>query len=276
MIRIQSQYLILLSAVVGFGLLLSSCNEGEEQQSIQERQYTLSWSDDFEGEAGSLPDTDKWALDLGNGTDGWGNQELQSYTNAPENIALDGEGNLVITAIRNGNAYSSARIKTQGIFTQQYGRFEARLKTPYGKGIWPAFWLLGDNIETEGWPNCGEIDIMEMKGHQPSIVHGSVHGPGYSAGNSVTSLYGLDNNRFDNDFHVFAIEWHENQIDYFVDGYLYQRITPADVPGQWVFDHPFFIILNVAVGGGYVGFPEPNTPFPQHMIIDYVRVYQEN
>jgi beta-glucanase (GH16 family) len=249
--------------------------ERDDFQKLDERNWQLTWSDDFEGAAGELPDPSKWSFDLGTGQDGWGNQELQSYTNDPENVSLDGEGNLVITAIRDGNSFTSARIKTQGLFSQQYGRFEARLKTPYGPGLWPAFWLLGDNIETVGWPQCGEIDVMELRGQAPHIIHGSVHGPGYSGGNPVSKSYALINNRFDADYHVFAIEWDEEKIDFFVDDFLYQRIEHTSVPGEWVFDQEFFIILNVAVGGDYVGFPTEQTPFPQTMIIDYVRVYQE-
>ncbi len=256
-------------------LFIFGCDR-DDFQKLDERNWQLVWSDDFEGTAGELPDPSKWTFDLGTGENGWGNQELQSYTNDPENVSLDGEGNLVITAIQDGNSFTSARIKTEGLFSQQYGRFEARLKTPYGPGLWPAFWLLGDNIETVGWPQCGEIDVMELRGQEPHVVHGSVHGPGYSGGNPITQSYALINNRFDTDYHVFAIEWDEEKIDFFVDDYLYQRVEPADVPGEWVFDQAFFIILNVAVGGDYVGFPITQTPFPQKMIIDYVRVYQQS
>jgi beta-glucanase (GH16 family) len=250
---------------------LTGCNE-DEKQSVPKHNWQLVWSDEFEGTQGQLPDDTKWGYDLGNGG-GWGNQELQSYTNNPENVSLDGNGNLVITAIKNGNSYTSARIKTQGKFSQTYGRFEARLKTPYGPGIWPAFWMLGDSGEV--WPQCGEIDIMELRGQQPSIIHGTVHGPGYSAGNAVSAPYALKNSRFDLDYHVFAVEWDEKKIDFFVDGFLYNRITKNDVPGEWVYDHPFFMILNVAVGGTFLGYPTDQTPFPQKMTIDYVRVYSK-
>lgn len=248
----------------------AGCNE-DEGQSIPSRNWQLSWSDDFDGSAGAAPDAAKWGFELGN-NNGWGNQELESYTDSPENAALDGNGNLVITAIKNGNSFTSARITTKGKFSQTYGRFEARLKTPYGPGIWPAFWMLGANGET--WPQCGEIDIMELKGQAPSIINGTIHGPGYSGGNAISSSFALQNSRFDVDYHVFAVEWTEEQIDFFVDGFLYNRILKSDVPGQWVYDHPFYLILNVAVGGNYVGFPTVQTPFPQKMIIDYVRVYQ--
>lgn len=267
--NIYSKHLaIALLSVVSISF--TGCHEDDEQHvSIPDRQ--LVWSDDFNGTAGTLPDASKWGFDLGN-NNGWGNHELENYTNNPENVSLDGKGNLVITAIKNGNSYTSARINTKGKFSQAYGRFEARLKTPYGPGIWPAFWMLGANGET--WPQCGEIDIMELKGQAPSTINGTIHGPGYSAGQAISASHTLQNNRFDLDYHVFAVEWTENQIDFFVDGYLYNRIEKSDVPGQWVYDHPFFLLLNVAVGGDYVGFPTAQTPFPQKMTIDYVRVYQ--
>lgn len=262
------------SAVLLFAVILWGC-ERDNFQKLEKRNWQITWSDEFNGLAGQSPDASKWTFDLGTGQDGWGNSELQSYTNSPANISLDDQGNMVITAINEGNRFTSARIKTQGLFAQQYGRFEARIKTPYGPGIWPAFWMLGENIETEPWPACGEIDIMELRGQEPHIIHGTLHGPGYSGGNPVTGSYALVNDRFDNDFHLFAIEWDKDKIDFFVDDYLYQRIERSNVPGEWVYDQPFFILINLAVGGNYVGFPTAQTPFPQKMYIDYVRVYQE-
>jgi beta-glucanase (GH16 family) len=247
-------------------------------QTLPQREWTLSWSDEFNGAAGTAPDNTKWSFDIGTGNNGWGNSELQYYTNRSSNVQQDGNGNLVITA-RNesfaGSAYTSARIKTKGLFSQAYGRFEARIKTPSGPGIWPAFWMLGSNIDTKPWPGCGEIDIMEQKGYQPSVTYGTVHGPGYSGGNSVGKAYALTNGRFDTGFHIYAVEWGTDFIDFFVDNFLYQRLTPADLPGQWVFDQPYFIILNVAVGGNFVGFPTTGTPFPQPMLVDYVKVYRQ-
>jgi beta-glucanase (GH16 family) len=257
-------------------LLMISC-ENYDGQKLDSRNWQLSWSDEFEGKAGVLPDATKWTYDIGNS--GWGNNELQYYTNRKENVSLDGKGNLVITAIKEsylGSAYTSARIKSQGLFEQAYGRYEARIKSPYGQGIWPAFWMLGANVNSTPWPQCGEIDIMEIRGQQPSIMNGTIHGPGYSGGQAITDTYALYNNRFDNDFHVFAVEWDENKIDFFVDGYLYQRLSKEAVTmkGDWVFDHAFFLILNVAVGGNYVGSPNDTTPFPQKLTIDYVRAYK--
>ena len=236
--------------------------------------WTLVWSDEFEGAAGELPDAEKWAFDVG--TD-WGNRQLEYDTDRAENVSLDGNGSLAITARREfymGSAYTSGRIKTLGLFEQAYGRFEARIKLPVGQGIWPAFWMLGNNFPTIGWPNCGEIDIMEYRGQEPSVLHGTIHGPGYSGGAGVTSRYTLPGGRFDTDFHVFAIEWSSEGIDWFVDDTMFHSVSRGDTPGTWVFDHPFFILLNVAVGGHFVGSPDDSTTFPQSMLVDWVRVHQ--
>jgi len=265
--------LIYLSVFFGVVTMSTACKKDNTQE-LDKRDFTLVWSDDFNGEEGTLPDSTKWTYDLGNGVDGWGNQELQSYTKKPENVSLDGNGNLVITALQAGNSFTSARIKTQGLFSQRYGRFEAKIITPYGPGIWPAFWMLGDNITSVSWPQCGEIDIMEMRGQEPHIIHGTIHGPQYSGGNAITKSYTLLQNRYDKDYHLFAVEWTEDKIDFFMDDFLYHRIEKADLPGPWVFDQSFFMILNIAVGGTYVGFPTNQTPFPQKMIIDYVKVYR--
>lgn len=265
-----------LSAVIVF--IFSGCED--ENNAIVKRNYQLVWEEHFDGVEGTSPDSSRWVFDIGigPGNDGWGNQELQYYTDRAENVSLDGEGNLAITARSEsfgGRSFTSARINTKGLFEQAYGRFEARIKLPWGPGIWPAFWLLGADIDQVGWPQCGETDIMEYRGQEPHLIHGTVHGPGYSGGASITKSFGLANDRFDNDFHVFAVEWTAESIDFFVDDTIYQRITPEDVSGIWVYNHPFFIILNVAVGGNYVGFPTPETPFPQTMLVDYVKVYQE-
>ncbi len=257
-------------------LILVSCVP-DDFQKLDERSWELVWSDEFDGASGTSPNPANWTFDIGTGQDGWGNQELQYYTNRPENISLDGNGNLVITARSEsfgGRPFTSARIKTQGLFEQTYGRFEARIKNPYGPGLWPAFWMLGGTVDTEGWPQAGEIDIMEMRGQDPTVIHGSLHGPGYSGGNPISGSYALKNARYDADFYIYAVEWFPDRIDFFVNDYLYNRIRAKDIDGEWVFDHSFFLILNVAVGGSYVGFPNPNTPFPQSMVVDYVRVYK--
>lgn len=265
----------LLIATVGLALAFGCDNQNE----LPDRGYTLVWSDEFDGNSGDPPNPNFWSYDIGRGTNGWGNNELQFYTDRPQNISLDGRGNLVITAIKEsyqGSAYTSARIKTKGLKEFKYGRVEARLKTPYSQGLWPAFWMLGNNIDEVSWPQCGEIDIMELRGQQPSIIAGSIHGPGYSAGNAIGKSFHLIDKRFDTEYHVFAVEWGPDFIDFFVDRNLYQRLSPASLPinSEWVFDKPFFILLNVAVGGDYVGAPSANSRFPQTMIVDYVRVYQ--
>jgi beta-glucanase (GH16 family) len=234
---------------------------------------TQTWADEFDGAANSAPDSTKWTYDLGAG--GWGNQELETYTNLPQNVFMDGTGHLIIRVERSGSTYTSARLKTLGKFAAQYGTIEARIRVPFGQGIWPAFWMLGANFPTAGWPQCGEIDIMENIGREPSINHGSAHGPGYSGGSSVTGLFTLPGGaRLADDFHTFAIQWAPGTIKFFVDGNVYKTVTGASLPAgaPWVFDNPFFLILNVAVGGSWPGAPDATTQFPQQMMVDYVRV----
>jgi len=243
--------------------------------------WKLTWSDDFNGSNGSAVDPSKWVSETGGG--GWGNNELEYYTNRLQNASQQ-NGNLIIKVLQEkytgadgvSRNHTSARLKTQGKFSQAYGRFEARIKIPRGQGIWPAFWMLGDDIDKPGWPACGEIDIMENIGKEPSLVHGTIHGPGYSGANGIGSPYALPNDqRFADDFHVFAVEWEPKTIRFYVDDRLYATRTPADLPqgSKWVYDHPFFILLNVAVGGGWPGNPDTSTVFPQTMLVDYVRVY---
>jgi beta-glucanase (GH16 family) len=173
--------------------------------------------------------------------------------------------------------YTSARLSTKGNFSQAYGRFEARIKMPRGQGIWPAFWMLGDDIDKVPWPDCGEIDILENLGREPSIAHGTIHGPGYSGQHGIGSPFTLpDGKRFSDDFHIFAVEWEPQEIRFYVDENLYATRRPSDLPAgsHWVYDHPFFILLNLAVGGNWPGNPDSTTEFPQRMYIDYVRVYK--
>ena len=274
-----------IPVILVLAFLLASCESEPYDPDVHDVppgdeliEYTLVWEDQFDGQAGESPDPANWTYDVGNGDNGWGNAQLEFDTARQENVSLDGSGNLRITAREesyNGFDYTSARIKTQGLFSQQYGRFEARIKLPIGQGIWPAFWLLGNGIDTVGWPQCGEIDIMEYRGQEPNVVHGSLHGPGYSGGGAVTGRFTLPGAGFDQGFHVFAVEWEPESITWLVNDVVYQRRTPDDLPGGtgWVFDHPFFIILNVAVGGNFVGDPDASTVFPQTMLVDWVRVY---
>ncbi|MDB4293024.1 glycoside hydrolase family 16 protein [Maribacter sp.] len=251
-------------------LVVMSCSTDETQTVATFS--TLVLQDDFD--ADGAPNSAVWGFDIGTGNNGWGNNELQYYTDREDNVKVE-NGFLVITAKEesfNGSQYTSARLLTKGLFELTYGRYEARIQLPYGQGLWPAFWLLGAN-DDEVWPQKGEIDIMEYRGQEPTKVLGSVHGPGYSAGEAISKGYTLENDRFDTGFHVFGIEWGPEYINFYVDDVLYNQITPADVTGDWVFDKPFYILMNVAVGGSFVGAPNNETIFPQTMIVDYVRVY---
>ncbi|MFD8499529.1 family 16 glycosylhydrolase [Amycolatopsis sp. NPDC059657] len=244
--------------------------------------WALTWSDEFDGGAGQGPDPTKWTNDVGG--DGWGNNELQYYTGGSRNAALDGSGNLKITARKENPGgscwygtcrYSSARLITQGKFEQASGRFEARMKLPKGQGLWPAFWMLGADYDTAGWPDCGEIDIMENVGNEPNTVYGTLHGPGYfnenGPGGSANAARPLSE-----DFHVYAVEWSGEKITWFLDDQAYLTLTPDNIPPgkRWVFDHPFFLLLNLAVGGDWPGDPDSATSFPQALTVDYVRVYE--
>ncbi|GAA4536825.1 glycoside hydrolase family 16 protein [Amycolatopsis samaneae] len=240
------------------------------------------FTDDFNGPAGGGVDGSKWNFETG---DNVNNHERQWYTSGTNNAALDGQGHLVITARKEnpGNyncwygrcEYTSARLATQGKFTQTYGHFEARMKLPRGQGMWPAFWMLGSDIGSAGWPNCGEIDIMENVGFEPNTVHGTIHGPGYSGSAGVGAPYNGPN--FSDDFHTYAVDWAPGSIRWSVDGKVYQTRTPADVHGnKWVFDHPFYLLLNLAVGGYWPGDPNGSTQFPQQLVVDYVHVTANN
>lgn len=265
------------------GVVFSGCELDETQEVVTKN--TLVWADEFDEDG--APNPQNWNFEVGDGTDqgipGWGNNELQYYTDRPENAKVE-NGMLVLTARQEsfeGSDYTSARLTTQNLFEKQYGRFEARIKLPYGKGFWPAFWMLGDDCDANPWPACGEIDIMENVGDDPNIIFGSVHGPEYSAGEAISKEFVLEEGRADTSFHIYGIEWSPNRINYYIDDILYQSITPEDVEektdgeGLWVFnDKPFYIILNVAVGGNLPGEPNADTEFPQSMVVDYVRVYE--
>lgn len=241
------------------------------------------WQDEFDGPAGATFNRTKWTADTGG--NGFGNQEREFYTTNTDNVALDGSGHLVITARVDSShtcwygtcRYTSARLKTQGLYAHAYGRFEARIQIPRGQGLWPAWWMLGANIGSVGWPQSGEIDIMENIGREPTIVHGTAHGPGYSGGNGIGAPDTLAQGAFADHFHVYAVSWQPNQIVWSMDGQVYHRLTPASLPAgaHWVYDQPFFLLLNVAVGGSWPGDPDSTTTFPQQMVVDYVRVFNE-
>ena len=241
--------------------------------------WSIVWSDEFDGKDGSEIDRTKWTYD--DPQSGRYNKELQYYATGTANAEQRG-GNLVITAKSDGASaftcwygacrYTSARVITQGLFSKKYGRIAARMQLPRGQGLWPAFWLLGDDISTVSWPACGEIDVMENLGHQPLRAYGTLHAPGFDKGTPVDAKTALSD-----DFHVYAIEWDASAIRFFLDEAEYETLTPADVPagGKWAFDHPFFILLNVAVGGSWPGDPDSTTTFPQTMKVDWVRVYDK-
>ncbi|MFE0593159.1 family 16 glycosylhydrolase [Micromonospora echinospora] len=240
----------------------------------------ITWQDEFNAPAGTPVDQSKWRFDIGG--HGWGNNERQYYTNSTSNAVHDGQGNLVITARReNPNnyqchygrcEYTSARLLTAATFTQAYGRFEARIKIPRGQGIWPAFWMLGNDMGSVGWPNAGEIDIMENIGREPNTVYGTIHGPGYSGGGGITGSRTIGAPLADG-FHTYRVDWEPNSIIWYLDGVEFHRVDPSRLGGnRWVFDHPFFMLLNVAVGGNWPGYPDGTTSFPQQMLVDYVRV----
>lgn len=266
----------LTGLVAGCGAVGTSDDDSAED-GVTPDAWTLVWSDEFDGPAGQAPDPTVWTPEVGG--DGWGNQQLEFNTDRTENAALDGDGNLVITARREafqGNSYTSARLSTMGAVTAEQGRIEARIQLPVGAGIWPAFWMLGESFPEVGWPQCGEIDILEYRGQEPAIVHGTVHGPGYSAGQGITGRTAVAGGGLHRDFHVYAIEWDADAIRWFVDDLHYHTVTRDDLPGAapWVFDAPHFLILNIAVGGTFVGPVAADTVFPQAMRVDYVRIYE--
>lgn len=242
---------------------------------------SLVWSDEFDGPAGAPPDPGAWRMQTGGG--GWGNEELQYYTDGTGNASLDGAGHLAIVARRadpparedryGGYGFTSARLNSKDRVAFRYGLVEARIRIPQGRGIWPAFWMLGSDIDEVGWPRCGEIDVMEVLGQEPAVLHGAAHGPGYTAAAGFSTAHRARASLAD-DFHVYSIAWEPGRIRWYLDGMPYATVTPADLRGKpWVFDHDFFLLLNVAVGGTWPGRPDRSVTFPQTMLVDYVRLY---
>lgn len=237
---------------------------------------TLVWSDEFDG---TDLDMDNWNYETGNGAGGWGNNELQYYRSGSSNTELR-DGFLVITAKEEsfgGSQYTSARLTTQGKKEFQYGRIDIRAKLPFGQGIWPALWMLGTNITSVGWPACGETDIMELIGHEPHKVHGTIHYgiQGSSTSIYTTGTYTLNDGDFSDEFHVFSLVWEEDLLKFYVDDNVYHTVSKASIGGQtWRHNNPFFFIFNIAVGGNWPGSPDATTHFPQYMAVDYVRVFQ--
>ena len=239
----------------------------------------LAWHEEFNGRRGARPDQRKWSFETGYG---WGDRELQSYTSRPRNASLDGRGHLVITARRERYTgldqrpanYTSARINSRAKFEFAYGRVEARIRVPRGRGLLPAFWALGRNLDAVGWPAAGEIDVMEVFGGDPFTAHGTLHGPRagherYSVGATRRTSAPLSDG-----FHVYGVSWRPGRIAFRLDGDVYAVRTPSDLPSgsSWRFDRPFFLLLNVAVGPRWLGAPDETTPWPARMLVDWVRV----
>lgn len=275
----------------GENIRLQVRNDRSQPTDGDPESWRLLWSDEFDAPRGTPPNPANWTYEIGDGTiigkPGWGNDELQYYTDSTQNAAMDGTGNLVITTRATDPAtaplcyygpcaYTSARLVSQYKKEVAYGRIEARIKVPSGAGLWPAFWSLGTDINENPWPQSGEIDVMENVGRLPKEVFGTIHGPGYAGGQSFGNTYTFDEDVSER-FHTYSVEWAPDHIVWQVDGIKYHEAVPADVaPNEWVFNHPFFLLLNTAVGGNFGGAVGPDTSFPQRMKVDYVRVFQAN
>jgi beta-glucanase (GH16 family) len=248
--------------------------------------WNLVWSDEFDGDAGTSVDPAKWSFDLGDGCPGlcgWGNNEKEYYTNAADNVSLDGQGHLAIvartavspTCYYGPCMYTSAKITTRGKMNAAPGRVEARIRIPAGQGLWPAFWMLGNDFSTLGWPAAGELDIMENKGSAPSTSSSAIHGPGYSGNTPFAHANTIGSGTLADNFHVYAVEWDAEAAHFFVDGTLHYVVLRADIQryGASILDKPYYVILNLAVGGNFDGDPQSAAIFPATMLVDYVRVY---
>jgi beta-glucanase (GH16 family) len=245
------------------------------------------WSDEFDGAAGARIDSAKWRYETADGCKqricGWGNNEKEYYTNAPENVALDGQGHLQIVARKASGLtcyygacrYTSAKITTRGRMIASPGRVEARIKLPAGQGLWPAFWMLGSEFPDLAWPACGELDIMENKGSAPSSTSSAIHGPGYSGNTPFAHSNTLGSGTFGEDFHTFGVEWDGDVVRFSVDGTTHYSVSRGEVEafGSSVLDRRYFVILNLAVGGNFDADPRSDAIFPATMLVDYVRVY---
>jgi beta-glucanase (GH16 family) len=268
-----------------FELTILAAGESGSENAITTlvQPWRLVWNDEFDAPDGSAPDASKWNIERGGY--GWGTGEIECYTSNPRNVRVE-NGNLAITAIRETvtcsdghiNNYTSARLNTRRKLEQLYGRFEARIRVPSGQGVFPAFWMLGDSANNCGakpWPSCGEIDIFENIGREPSTIHSGIHGPGYSSG--LGGSFKLPGGEaFSAGFHIFALEWESSEaVSFYVDDTLFKTIRAADLPpgSSWIFNHPADLLVNFAVGGKWPGAPDSTTVFPQTMLVDYVRVF---
>lgn len=250
-------------------------NTKKKKSKPQKSIYKLVWSDEFNYTG--LPDSTKWSYDVGG--NGWGNNELQYYTDRTDNAYLT-NGNLIIEAKKEafgGRDYTSARLITKGKKDFTFGRVDIRAKLPKGKGIWPALWMLGKKIDQVNWPNCGEIDIMEVIGSKPNIVNGTVHYGAQGATTSIskTATYTLPSGDFSDKFNVFSLIWTQDNMEILVNDISYFKTNRTTVGSIYPFNEPFFMLFNVAVGGNWPGSPDATTVFPQQMIVDYIRVFKK-
>lgn len=278
----MNPYLKISTTLLFALLLITSCGKtstNTEEPGSEQNEWQLVWSDEFDAEE---LDQEKWSYQHGTGEEqgltGWGNNELQYYTDDEENVFLE-DGRLHIVAHQEnyeGMEYTSGRILTREKGDWKFGKIEVRAKLPQGQGIWPAIWMLPTENVYGGWPKSGEIDIMEMVGHEPETIHGTVHyGPDWPDNEYTGTPFSLDDGTFADEFHTFAIEWEEDQIKWIVDGNEFYSVTPDTLePRQYPFNEEFHLILNLAVGGNWPGNPDKTTEFPQSMVVDYVRVYQ--
>ena len=275
-------------AAIGLASLACTNSTSEAVQPAPRGVWIQVWSDEFDGAAGARIDSTKWGYDIGDGCDdgncGWGNNEKEYYTNALENISLNGEGQLMIVA-RSAPAgltcyygacrYTSAKVTTRGKVLVAPGRVEARIKLPAGQGLWPAFWMLGHTHPATPWPDCGELDIMENKGSQPSTTSSAVHGPGYSGATPFAHAQSLTASTFSDAFHTFAVEWDSAQVRFYIDDVAHYGITRSALEryGRSILDQPFYLIMNLAVGGHFDDDPQSDAILPATMLVDYVRAY---
>jgi beta-glucanase (GH16 family) len=262
---------------------MPSSPTGEAPASVPTPARHLVWSEAFAGPAGTSPDPTKWSFDTGG--NGWGNNELQYYTSRPSNAALDGHGDLVITARRETykgpdgvtRGYTSARLQTLDKFEFTYGLLEARIQVPTGQGLLPGFWTLGSDAYASetAWPGCGETDVMEVLGSEPNVLNGTVHGPWPSLPNGVGGT-DVSPTPLSAGFHVYGVEWAPDRISFLLDGSVYKTVTPSDLPSgsAWPFNRPEFLLLNLAVGGDWPGSPSASTTFPAQLRVNWVRVWQ--
>ena len=276
------------TSLVVTALLLSACSTAAIVSTPSPITWTQVWSDEFDGAAGASIDATKWNYQTADGCKegicGWGNNEKEYYTDASDNISLNGQGQLMIVA-RTAPAgltcyygpcrYTSGKVTTRDKMLAQPGRVVARIKLPRGQGLWPAFWMLGHSYPVTPWPAAGELDVMENKGSQRSTTSSAVHGPGYSGATPFAHAHDLSSGTLSDDFHTFAVEWDALRVRFFVDDAVHYESTrhALEQYGKSILDQPYFVILNLAVGGHFDGDPQSDAIFPATMLVDYVRVY---